>query len=210
MCRAEAKIAAARIPEMRAAGATRIVVLVKENLEEEVAEFRKDYWPDEVFMDSEKRFFLALGGGEAYKPYSVASFLAMLVNPFSKSRTKGALSQADQEGVPGNMKGEGFISGGVYVVRQDGKAAYAFLEEDTGDRAPVDDVVEAVKAAVRGEEYNLAPLVMPGGTQENTRMTWKEWAGRTTGPDGYQVGDITRGIVASVSRSKCSNASAAT
>lgn len=205
MCRAEAKEAAARIPDMKAAGAKRVVALVKEDLDDEVANFREGFWPDEVFLDEDSQFYKALGGGEVHKPYGLAAFMATLLNPFSKSRLKGSLGQADKDGIDGNLKGEGFVNGGVYVLCQDGKAAYSFLEEDIGDRAPVEDVVEAVQYAVRGEMYNLAPRAMPGAAQESTRMTWKEWAGRTSGPDGYQTGDITRGVLASVFR--CRNKS---
>jgi len=197
------KKATTRVADMKAAGATRIVVLVKEDLDTEVADFRAGFWPGEVLLDEGKCFFSAIGGGAIHHPYSVASFLAMVLNPFSKARTKTLLSNAKQMGVAGNMKGEGFGSGGVYVVRQDGKHAYAYLEEETGDHAEIEDVIEAVKAAVIGEEYVLAPSSIPGAEQESKRMSWKDWAGRTSGPDGYQLGDITRGIAASLSRKAC-------
>lgn len=202
MCRVEAQEACARAEEMKAAGASRIVALVKEDVGTEVADFRAGYWSEEVFLDSGKSFFLALGGGRPHKPISgVAALLAILANPFTTSRTKGALGYAKRKGVAQNLTGEGFIAGGIYVIRQDGKASYKFLEEDMGDKAPVDDVIEAVKAAVRGEEYLAAPLQMPGSADEGSRRkTWKEWAGRTSGPDGYQIGDIARGIAASVAR----------
>merc|ERR1719310_1826325 len=102
-------------------------------------------------MDGDRRFFLALGGGAEHKPYSgVMAFLAALANPFSKSRVKSHGAIAKENGAENNFNGEGFVAGGVYVLRTDGKAAYAFLEEDLGDRAPVDDVIEAVKAAKEG------------------------------------------------------------
>eukprot|EP00931_Biecheleriopsis_adriatica_P080886 TRINITY_DN54228_c0_g1_i1.p1 TRINITY_DN54228_c0_g1~~TRINITY_DN54228_c0_g1_i1.p1 ORF type:complete len:203 (+),score=38.29 TRINITY_DN54228_c0_g1_i1:209-817(+) len=198
MCRKEALEASEKIPEMKAAGASRVVALVKEDLGNEVEEFRSKFWSGEVYLDETKSFYTALGGGTAHAPYGLASFLAMMMNPFSKGRTKASLAASKH--VEGNMTGEGFISGGVYVVRQDGQKAYAFLEEDTGDHAPVEDVIEAVKAAVRGEEFLLAPRAMPGAAAEARRMTWKEWAGRTSGPEGYQSGDITRGILASFTR----------
>eukprot|EP00747_Dinoflagellata_sp_TGD_P179465 gnl/TRDRNA2_/TRDRNA2_30312_c0_seq1.p1 gnl/TRDRNA2_/TRDRNA2_30312_c0~~gnl/TRDRNA2_/TRDRNA2_30312_c0_seq1.p1 ORF type:complete len:210 (+),score=37.86 gnl/TRDRNA2_/TRDRNA2_30312_c0_seq1:188-817(+) len=202
MCRDEALKACARVADMKAAGASRVVALVKEDLENEVADFRA-FWSEEVFLDENRRFYTALGGGEAHKPYAgVAAFLATILNPFSKRRVKAADSAAKAKGVAGNLKGEGFTSGGVYVVRTDGKAAYSFLEEDLGDHAPVEDVVEAVRAAAKGEMFLLAPLSMPGSAEEPgaCRKTWKEWAGRTTGPDGYTVGDVTRGIAASLKR----------
>lgn len=196
---------------MKAAGASRVVALVKEDVGTEVADFRASYWSEELFLDRGRCFFTALGGGRAYMPVGgLAGFLAMLANPFTTSRTKASAGYAKRKGVAQNLIGEGFVSGGVYVIRKDGKASYAFLEEDLGDRAPVDDVIEAVKAAVRGEKYLSAPLRMPGAADEGSgRKTWKEWAGRASGPDGYQVGDISRGIAASVARCRAARCRAA-
>eukprot|EP00928_Gymnodinium_smaydae_P087429 TRINITY_DN71694_c0_g1_i1.p2 TRINITY_DN71694_c0_g1~~TRINITY_DN71694_c0_g1_i1.p2 ORF type:complete len:193 (-),score=55.74 TRINITY_DN71694_c0_g1_i1:9-587(-) len=187
---------------MKAAGAARVLAVVKEDIGTEIADFRKGYWKGEVFLDEKKAFFAALGGGKVHEPYTLATFLAMIANPFTKSRTKKNLAMADKKRVANNMTGEGFIAGGVYVIRKDGKAAYSFLEEDIGDSAPVEDVVAAVKAAVKGEEYNLAPMSQPGAAAETGRMTWKAWANRSFGPDGYVCGDVSRGIAASFSRKK--------
>lgn len=183
---------------MIAAGASRVVCLVKEDVGTEVADFRSGYWDQEVFVDVDRRFYLALGGGKEHKSFgSLAAFLAFVANPFSKQRTKSHLAEAKQRRVAGNMTGEGFVQGGVYVVRQDGKAAYAFLEEDMGDHAPVEDVIEAVRAAVRGEEFSMAPHVLGDPAAEGApRCTWKSWACRTSGKDSYQFGDISRGMAA--------------
>merc|ERR1712216_108800 len=113
----------------------------------EVADFQAGFWSQELFMDTEMSFFKALGGGE-FTQHSFFSFLGAIA-PFSNSRTKQHLAAANE--VQGNLSGEGFITGGVYVVRQDGKAAYTFHEEELGDHAPIEDVIEAVKAAVKGE-----------------------------------------------------------
>ena len=133
----------------------------------------------------------------------MVAFLAMLANPFTSSRTRTSLSRAKAKGVSANTTGEGFIAGGVYVVRTDGQAAYAFLEEDIGDHAPVEDVIDAVRAAAKGEVFTFAPSLMSGDAGADApaptpcrSKTWKEWAGRTSGPDGYQIGDITRGLAA--------------
>lgn len=210
MCREEAREAFLRVDEMKAAGAKRVIALVKEDIGTEVSDFREGWWKEQIFLDGDMRFFTALGGGAAHKPYGgLAAFLAMLANPFSKTRVKGAFKRADQKGVTGNMNGEGFIAGGVYVVRVDGMSAYTFLEEDIGDHAPVEDVIEGIKAAVKGEEYVSAPRGMLGAAEEDSscRRTWKVWAGRNSGPDGYLSGDISRGIAASVARCKCNNRS---
>jgi len=176
------------------AGATRIVAVVKEDIATEVADFRKGYWSGEVFLDPEKKFFTALGGGVQNQPYTGASFLAAYANPFSKARMKKSLDRATTKGFEGNLVGEGLVTGGVYVIRQDGKAAYSFLEEDVGDHAPLDDVIEGIKAAVRREKFVLAPQSAEEREAGSRRQTWKEWAGRETGPDGYAYGDITKGL----------------
>merc|ERR1712061_144776 len=116
----------------------------------------------------------------------------MLANPFTKRRVKDSLARAGGKGIDGNFTGEGFVTGGVYVVRQDGRAGYRFLEEDMGDHAVVEDVIEGVKAAIKGEEFVLAPAVP--GEPSSSRKTWKGWAGRTEGPEGYVYGDISRGL----------------
>lgn len=183
-----------RIADLRSAGASRVVALVKEDIANEVQDFRNNYWSEEVFLDSQRRFFMALGGGKENKPQGAAGFIAMMLNPFSKHRTKTAVNKASEEGVKGNMVGEGFVTGGVYVVRQDGKAAYCFLEEQIGDHAPIEDIIEGIKAAVKREVSCVAPSSLQDENSSSHRMTWKEWAGRTTGPDGYQIGDITRGL----------------
>jgi len=158
----------------------------------EVATFRAGYWSEEVFLDADRSFFLALGGGTGNTPHTAAGFLAMVANPFTKSRAKGSYARAGSKGIEGNFTGEGMLTGGVYVVRQDGKAAYRFLEEDHGDHAVAEDVIEGVKAAVKGEEFVFAPKMTD--EPSSCRKTWREWAGRTDGPDGYVFGDISKGL----------------
>jgi len=190
----EAAEASARAADMKAAGASRIVCLVKENIGTEVEDFRKGFWSEEVFLDADLSFFRALGGGSLNKPVGLGAFLAMILNPFSNARTKGALARAKRGGFSegANTTGEGFVTGGVYVIRQDGQASYIFLEEQIGDHPPVEEVIAGVHAAVRGEVRTAAPRSLPG--TESGKQTWKEWAGRSDGPDGYCVGDITRGL----------------
>lgn len=164
----------------------------------EVADYRK-YWSEDIFLDADKKFFYALGGGAPNTPWSAAGFVAMIANPFTKSRVKASLARAGEKGIAGNFTGEGLITGGVYVVRQDGQAGYRFLEEDHGDHAVLDDVIDGVKAAVKGEEFVLAPAVPD--EPASCRRTWKEFAGREEGPEGFVCGDITRGLGRN---SKCS------
>lgn len=194
----EAAGASARAADMKAAGASRVVGLVKENIGTEVEDFRKGFWSEEVLLDADLAFFRALGGGSLNKPVGLAAFLAIILNPFSKARLKGSHARSKEGGFDkdANMIGEGFATGGVYVIRQDGQASYTFLEEEIGDHPPIEDVIAGVEAAVRGEVHTAAPQSMPGMESEpgQRKQTWKEWAGRSDGPDGYRIGDITRGL----------------
>lgn len=150
---------AQRLPEIEQAGAQRIVCVLKENLPEEVESFKADVWPREVYLDETKAFYEALGGGTVHKPYGVASFLAMLANPFSSSPTKRHLAWSKKKGVKNNMTGEGFIQGGSYVVRQDGEAELAFLEQNLGDHASPDDIIAAVgSASAMGKTSSAAAM----------------------------------------------------
>jgi len=146
MCRVEAQEAWAQADAIKAAGASRFVLLVKEDVGTEVADLKAKFWGGEVMLDDKKEFYTALGGGKPWKPFSgVVAFLAFLANPFSKSRTKAALAESKK--VEGNLTGEGFIVGGWYVIAPSGEAAYSFLEEEMGDKAPLPDVIAAVSAA---------------------------------------------------------------
>lgn len=146
MCRREARDAYARATDMQAAGAARIVALVKEDVGTEVQDFR-EFWGGEILLDGEQKFYEALGGGKPHKPYGLASFLAVVANPFSKSRVKKNLDAAKKSGVTQNMTGEGFVAGGVYVMDRNGAAAYSHLEADLGDEAPMDDIIKSVADA---------------------------------------------------------------
>lgn len=147
LCREEAEKAYARIIEMKAAGATRVVALLKEDIGTEVEEFKK-YWPGDIYVDVDMHFYKALGGGEVYAPLNMLSWFAAMANPWSKSKAKKNLAKNKQKGYASTMNGEDFIQGGVFVLRPDGTAAYSFLEEDMGDSAPLIGVIRACREAL--------------------------------------------------------------
>eukprot|EP00442_Polarella_glacialis_P050541 CAMPEP_0115132892 /NCGR_PEP_ID=MMETSP0227-20121206/54054_1 /TAXON_ID=89957 /ORGANISM="Polarella glacialis, Strain CCMP 1383" /LENGTH=152 /DNA_ID=CAMNT_0002538833 /DNA_START=161 /DNA_END=619 /DNA_ORIENTATION=+ len=152
MCREEAQEAFSHIDEFKAAGASRVVALVKENVGTEVEDFRKGYWPGDILMDKEQEFYKALGGGSPHKPFSgLVSFLAMLLNPFATRGTKQNLARCKAKKVDGNITGEGFVAGGCYVLRRDGTAAFSFLEKELGDHAKVQDILAALREATKPE-----------------------------------------------------------
>eukprot|EP00746_Dinoflagellata_sp_MGD_P065209 gnl/MRDRNA2_/MRDRNA2_27178_c0_seq1.p1 gnl/MRDRNA2_/MRDRNA2_27178_c0~~gnl/MRDRNA2_/MRDRNA2_27178_c0_seq1.p1 ORF type:complete len:151 (-),score=32.26 gnl/MRDRNA2_/MRDRNA2_27178_c0_seq1:323-775(-) len=147
MCRDEALELNKIADDLKQAGAKRVVCLLKENLPEQVDEFRKDFWHQELYLDEGKAFYKALGGGEVVKQFSLTSFLATMANPFSKDPVKANINKTKQKGVIGNLTGEGFIHGGLFVMRKTGVAEFSFVERPMGAMASLDMVKEAVKAA---------------------------------------------------------------
>jgi len=153
MCRAEADRLYSRRSELDALGA-RLVCLVKEDFTDpkaeagapgEVDQFREAVWPGgEVWLDDKQAFYTALGGGAKLQT-SLASFLAKIANPFSHLQKNLKSASAYK----GNLLGEGFIHGGLYVVPRGAPAgappALAFVESEIGDHAPVGDVIDVVR-----------------------------------------------------------------
>mmetsp|Transcript_119777 Transcript_119777/g.298815 ORF Transcript_119777/g.298815 Transcript_119777/m.298815 type:complete len:154 (+) Transcript_119777:210-671(+) len=144
MCRNEAAHLYARKAELEAAG-LRVVVLVKEVLDNEVEDFKRVVWPEgDVFLDKEMRFYRLFFGGE-YGQDSMMGFLCRLFcccggpSRRLKENLRGATANISEH----NMKGEGFIKGGLLVVRQGGEIEYAFAEHELGEMAPMDEVVAA-------------------------------------------------------------------
>lgn len=148
MCREEALEIKQRRADIEAAGVKRVVCLLKENIPEEVAAFQSGYWDGEIFLDETKAFYLALGGGAEHKPVSgVAAFLAMLANPFNKNPFKANQARVKAKKIENNMTGEGFIAGGVYVVKADGTHELAALEANLGDHTSIEDICAAAQRA---------------------------------------------------------------
>lgn len=153
MCRAEAQRVYGRKGDIEAAGAS-LQAIVKEDLpaapggKGEIAAFREGFWPDApIYMNPGMEWYAALHGG-SQKKTSIASFLAKVLNPFSQIYKN--LRKA--RGVSGNTIGEGFIHGGVFIVRKGAAkgepAVYAYAEGEIGDSPPTETLVEAAKRAV--------------------------------------------------------------
>lgn len=115
--------------------------LLKENIPEEVSEFHtEDYWPasSPLYLDDDMTFFKALGEGKLRKG-SLMSFL----NPWSSIYKRLKAVQKDVK--ESNLKGEGTIFGGLYVVSNQG-IHYQHVEKDFGVAAPIDEVLEACES----------------------------------------------------------------
>ena len=115
-------------------------VVTKEGKPAEVQAFRDYCWPDApVYLDEPRAFYDALGGGKANKS-TLASFLAKIANPWSRLRKNAKRAKDDK----GNLDGEGFVHGGVYVVQTGGKPYYAHAEAEIGDHPPTEELLAAL------------------------------------------------------------------
>jgi len=131
---------------MRAAGASRVVVLLKESVGNEVSTFQHRYWSGEVFLDSQLDFFKALGGGALWNS-AVGSVVGSVRSPLSSTYVNlENFKTFSQSGAIMNLRGEGLIGGGCVVLNSDGSVAYSFLEKTIGENPPLDDVIAALRA----------------------------------------------------------------
>ncbi|KAJ8604476.1 hypothetical protein CTAYLR_000959 [Chrysophaeum taylorii] len=136
----------ARKAELDALGVA-LCCTVKEDLDDEIKEFRQGFWPEApIYLDAGMAWYKAVQGGGLTKS-TLAGFLAKLLNPFSRLSANLKRSKA----VEGNMKGEGFIHGGVFVIRKGAKrneaAVFSHAEKELGDGPPTDSIIDAAKKA---------------------------------------------------------------
>ncbi|EEH58398.1 uncharacterized protein MICPUCDRAFT_56134 [Micromonas pusilla CCMP1545] len=118
-----------------------LVCLLKENIADEVEAFhREPYWSPStpLYLDEDMTFFKALGGGKVRKGGLSSFFKPGLWKRYGK------MDKATKEDA--NLKGEGTILGGTYVVSKEG-VQYQFKEKDFGVAAPLDEIIDACKRA---------------------------------------------------------------
>lgn len=56
------------------------------------------------------------------------------------------ISRASNKGYSGNMKGEGFVLGGLGIYDKEKGVVYEHAESEFGDHAPIEDILTAVKS----------------------------------------------------------------
>ncbi|KAF3432253.1 hypothetical protein FNV43_RR26992 [Rhamnella rubrinervis] len=135
MCRAEAHQLYSKKPIFDALGIQLIAVL-HEHIESEVKDFWPRYWGGAVIFDRGMGFFKALGGGELLKEKFLSGFI---FNP----RAIANYRRAKAMGIKQNLKGEGEIKGGLFIVGSGRSGiAYQFIERNFGDWAPPAEVIE--------------------------------------------------------------------
>lgn len=120
-----------------------LVGLVHENIPEQIAEFHPDFWPGQLYLDTDKDFYKALGNGKV-----VRGSAAQLINPFGQAWK--AIARAKKTITQHNLKGDGLTMGGLFVVKQgDGGVQFMHLEKTFGDHASSAEVLEAAQQAVQ-------------------------------------------------------------
>lgn len=119
--------------------------ILKENIGSEVDDFITTAWDhgENLYMDQQLEFYKAVAGGQL-KSSSAAGFLFKYMTGYGKVSSN--IKRTESNGFSGNLKGEGFTKGGLFVVRQDGSIAYQFHEDEIGDHAPLADVLEACRS----------------------------------------------------------------
>uniref|UniRef100_A0A914WST4 Peroxiredoxin-like 2A n=1 Tax=Plectus sambesii TaxID=2011161 RepID=A0A914WST4_9BILA len=128
LCREEAAALSALKPELDKAG-IRLCGVVHET--RGVDKF-KPYFQGDLYYDVERRFY---GPNERWMPVWMG---------FLRLGTYLNVYRAKQKGFEGNLKGEGRLLGGVYLINND-KIVWEHLESEWGDTTTADEVREAVR-----------------------------------------------------------------
>jgi hypothetical protein len=94
------------------------------------------YWGGLTVVDRNRDLFKSLGGGKLLKDDVVTGFLF-------NAQARRNWKRATATGFSYNLKGEGTIKGGLYIVGP-GKTgvAYQFVERNFGDWAPLEEVLD--------------------------------------------------------------------
>lgn len=137
MCREEATELSSLKPELEQRGVP-LVAVVKEDIGSEVQDFRPHFAGD-IYVDEKQHFY-----GPLRRKMGALGFLRVGVwQNFLRAR---------RSGYQGNMNGEGFILGGVFVIGPgDQGILLEHQEKEFGDHVNIGDVLEAVKKIAPAE-----------------------------------------------------------
>ena len=108
-----------------------------------VQEFQDQYWPFPLYLDEDKEFYTSLGS-------RTFSDLPGTWNPFEFWRGLKSIGERIKEkNLDGNMRGEGLVLGGIFVIDPKKQSVEVF-PESTGKEIPTADIAEAVKKVKSG------------------------------------------------------------
>ncbi|RHZ45426.1 hypothetical protein Glove_680g37 [Diversispora epigaea] len=115
----------------------KMIAIVRENLEGEVEEFNKDFWKGQVYLDEESSFNSSLGGGKVH----VAG-----LNNFLKPSVWFNIRSTYKTNTKGNTKGDGYTTGGIYIINKGSKGVeFQYLEKVWGDYPPFEQIIEVLE-----------------------------------------------------------------
>lgn len=129
MCREEASELSSVKPQLDRLGVP-LYAVVKENIGTEVIDFKK-YFKGEVYLDDKRCFY-----GPFMRKMAFSGFvrLSVLKN----------FQRAWKNGFTGNLDGEGFILGGVFVIGSEKQGILLeHREMEAGDKVNVTAILEA-------------------------------------------------------------------
>lgn len=108
-----------------------------------ISDFEKKYYCGPVYHNPALEFYSALGSQKLGVPWR-----KVLLSPVSAMRgLKSMNARIKGKGIQGNLKGEGFLKGGVLVISRDDEVLFSY-QEQTGSGIS-DETAEAIAAAAR-------------------------------------------------------------
>lgn len=111
----------------------RLIGIAGEHLGRE--EFLAKFWKGELYFDlGKKTWFPAIHGGSKF-----SSTMSGIFSALSGGAVAKAWKRAQGKGVEGNLKGEGTVLGGVWVVHPQQGVLYEFREKSWGDNVMESD-----------------------------------------------------------------------
>lgn len=121
-------------------------------------EFQEKFFPNgKVYVDEKRDFYKALHGGKLEK----GGLKDVFGSGFWKAIKRAKVNGTKENGLKGDMKGEGRIYGGTYLI-QNGEVVYEFSQHSFTSYAPIKDILKAAqgvapnKGAVSEEEITEA------------------------------------------------------
>jgi prostamide/prostaglandin F2alpha synthase len=109
-----------------------------------VEDFMKEgYFVGEVYVDPDKQCYKDLG----FKRMNVLS----LVGSLFTQPTRAAISKSRQDGITGNLRGDGQQNGGTLVIATGGEMLLSHIESKPGDHVDVKDILKVLDIETSGE-----------------------------------------------------------
>mmetsp|Transcript_58738 Transcript_58738/g.188880 ORF Transcript_58738/g.188880 Transcript_58738/m.188880 type:complete len:147 (-) Transcript_58738:125-565(-) len=126
----------------------RVVAIVKEDIGNEIADFRQTVWHDgEVFVNEDLAFYKVFDG--TLRREGMLTFVCKLFLCCDERsrRVQTHAANATAAAIPRNFVGEGFIKGGLLVVRKGGQPELIFAEDELGDHMDAEAIIAAAQSA---------------------------------------------------------------